>query len=361
MNRLRRPWCCAVVGTVFSLGIAACGNKQPGDVAVASRAAPMAAASSDEFHHDDPCSLLEPKEVAAVLGAPLGAPPYRASPHGLNRPTATGQDCIYQTADFHTIELSVDFKDGTQAYRIMGFGKKLVGSTAPNAAIKKAFTLDDGTELAGEWDEAQLMAMTCCIFNALRGDQMISIDFTGSDATLRQAAELVDLAFKRLDKPLKIDGGAGLEAAKALISARPKPVDACTLLTRSEAEAVIGPLTGDPVSHGTDECAYPAQPANGIPRVYDLNVKWDGGYAKWRSLPHIVNMVGNAMAIKGDAQSPEPATAEEAPGAGDSWAHAGIVYNDFVIVKKDVEFRLDLRGLDRVAGRRLVVAAARRI
>ena len=83
MNRLRRPWCCAVVGTVFSLGIAACGNKQPGDVAVASRAAPMAAASSDEFHHDDPCSLLEPKEVAAVLGAPLGAASRPVRRHAL--------------------------------------------------------------------------------------------------------------------------------------------------------------------------------------------------------------------------------------------------------------------------------------
>jgi hypothetical protein len=361
VNRIKRPWSWAVLAVVVSLDVGGCGNKQPGDAAAGSRAAPMAKSSSDEFHYDDPCSLLEPKEVEAVLGAPLGTAPYRTSPNGMNRPTASGEDCIYQTSDFHTIELSVDFKDGAQAYRVMGFGKKLVGAGAPNAAIKKAFTLDDGTELAGEWDEAQLMAMTCCIFNALRGDQMISVDFTGSDATLRQAAGLVDAAFKRIDKPLKIDGGAGLDAARALINTRPKPVDVCTLLTRAEAEAIIGPLSGDPVSHGTDECTYPVPPINGVPRVYDLNVKWDGGYAKWRTLPHIVNMVGNAMAIKGDTQSPEPANAEEAPGPGDAWAHAGVVFNDFVIVKKDVEVRLDLRGLDRDAGRRLVAAAARKI
>ena len=52
--------------------------------------------------------------------------------------------------------------------------------------------------------------MNCCIFSGLRGDQLITIDFTASPATLRQAATLVDSAYKRMEQPLKIDGSAGV-------------------------------------------------------------------------------------------------------------------------------------------------------
>jgi hypothetical protein len=88
--------------------LAACGGKPPPNSVSALRAAPRAAKSFDESQ-DDPCSLLEPKEVEAVLGAPLGVPPYRSS-KGAYGPATNGRDCVYETADFHTIALSVDFK-----------------------------------------------------------------------------------------------------------------------------------------------------------------------------------------------------------------------------------------------------------
>lgn len=99
-------------------------------------APPFAQSASSEPDQNDPCSLLEPKEVEAALGAPLAVPPYRSS-------------------------------------------------GGPFGATP-----------------------------GLRGDQLITIDFTASPATLRQAAMLVDSAYKRIAKPLKIDGGASVEAAK---------------------------------------------------------------------------------------------------------------------------------------------------
>jgi len=79
-----------------------------------------------------------------------------------------------------------------------------------------------GAELAGEWDEASHMAMTCCIFMAMRGDQLITIDFTATPATLRQAATLVDSAYKRMEQPLQVsvnDRFVDKERAKALAAA----------------------------------------------------------------------------------------------------------------------------------------------
>jgi hypothetical protein len=332
---------------------------------------PMAQSDSDQYDQDDPCSLLEPKEVEAVLGAALGTPPYRAS-NGM--PSADGPDCMYQTANFRQITFTVEFKDGAQSYNMTGFAKKLL-SGAPTESAKKAFTMDDGTELAGEWDEAQLTAMNCCIFNALRGDQMISIDFTDTDAKLPQAASLVDAAYKRIDKPLKLDGAANVAAAQAFLKTRPKPIAPCSVLSQSEVEAIVGPLIAPPVPGGTTDCEYKVPPnKGGMPRSYELHYNWQGGYAAVRSDAHVVNL--GAVAVRGEAsevvgeKNMEGALGKEPPktdewllpaGApGDPWERAGLLYNDFVALKKDVAVKIDHRNLDDDKVKALVAAAMRK-
>jgi hypothetical protein len=319
----------------------------------------MAQNSSEQADQDDPCSLLEPKEVEAVLGAPLGTPPYRASNM---TPAADGKDCIYQTANFHTIIFTVDFTDGAQDYKMTGFAQRLL-SGAPTESAKKAFKMDDGTELAGEWDEANLTAMNCCIFNALRGDQMITIDFTGSEATLAQAASLVDAAYKRIDKPLKLDGGANVDAAAAFLKTRPKHVAGCSVLSQSEVEAILGPLISPPVANNGDKtgtstsCEYHVPPEKGIARTYELNYRWQGAYYDVRSNAHTVRVTGMAMggaATKADDSLPPAGT------PGDPWERAGMVYNDFVALKKDAEVKIDHRMLDDGKVKALVTAAMRK-
>lgn len=263
--------------------------------------APPFARSSEfeQYDKDDPCALLEAREVEAVLGAPLAVPPYRSN--GVGDPAPTGKTCVYETAAFRSISLDVVFSGGAQIYSMtVGMLNGLVkgggGSAEIANNVRKNFKLDDGTEMSGEWDEASLTSMSCCIFNALRGDQLITIDFTASAATLRQAATLVDSAYKRIDHPLKFDGGAAVAAARALEKTRPQPVDVCSILTRAEVEAIIGPLHADPVSHGTQGCTYEAPLQQGTAQQYDVEVRWRGGYSDWRSDQHVAKIGGAALA-----------------------------------------------------------------
>jgi hypothetical protein len=328
---------------------------QSGAVQTGSVKPPMAQTASNEFHYDDPCSLLEPKEVEVALGAALGTPPYRGS--NVNA-APDGPDCIYQTSDFRQITVNVTFREGSQAYRTLNLTKKLL-SNAPSEQAKQAFKMDDGSELAGEWDEASLMAMNCCIFMALRGDQLITVDFTDSDASLRQVGALVDAAFNRIDKPLDLDGGANVAAAKVFLKNRPAEVNPCTLLSRAEVEAILGPLAGPATARGTSQCQYALTPKNGMPRSAELAFDWRLGNAAFRSDAHVRGLAFMALGVKGKPQE-EPHLAPAAP--GDPWERGGQFDNNFVAIKKDVRIQIDERGgIDPSQAKALVAAAMGKI
>lgn len=295
---IRRKVMGVPIGAVLMSVLAGCSpHNKPPPISSGAPPPPFAKSEFHQYSKEDPCNLLEPKEVEAVLGAPLAVPPFRSS-NGAVDPMPTGESCVYETANFRSIVLDVTYEGGARVYSMTGMVKNLMksGGTAEIANnVKKNFKLDDGTEIVGAWDEASLTPMNCCIFNALRGDQLITIDFTASSATLRQAATLVDSAYKRMANPLKIDGGAAVTAARALDKTRPRPVDVCKILTRAEVEAIIGPLRTDPVSHGTDGCTYEVPPLQGMPRQYDVVVRWRGGYSDWRSDQHVAEVGGAAV------------------------------------------------------------------
>jgi hypothetical protein len=345
----------------------------------AGSAPPFAQSSDNEFNTQDPCSLLDPKEVEAVLGAPLAAPPYRSS-NGPFGAEVDGKNCVYETANFRFISLDVDFSDGAQAYSSLNMVKNLMKSTGTAQIannVKKNFKLDDGTEITGEWDEASLIAMNCCIFAAVRGDQLITIDFTSSPATLRQATSLVDAAYKRIEHPLKIDGGAGVDAAKTLEKTRPIKVDACSLLTRAEVEAILGTLSADPSPAGQSGCNY-AMPAqdNAHPQ-YDVQIFWSGGYSRWRSDHHVASIGKGAMnqvvtdirgghAVPGMATGAADASAAageaKAPNGGDP-AEAidrGLI-GGFTVVKRDVLISVNGGFVDSAKEKALLMALAQKI
>jgi hypothetical protein len=289
-QRLAPAW---VVGICALL--CACGSRQQRTPETSSAAAPpMAQSESAEFHYDDPCSLLTPAEVEAALGARLGTAPYRGS--GIN-PDPSGTDCIYETVNFQNVTLSVTFKGGQQAYHIGDFiGGLIRGSNGViDNKAKKIMVSEDGSQIAGEWDEAKLTPLNCCIFNALRADQMITINFTGSTMTLKQAAGLVDAAFRRLDKPLSLDGGANVAAAKAFLETRPRRKDPCGVLTQAEVEAILGKLASAPKSED-DVCSYELPQRPGLPpRIYDLQFFWSYGNDRFRSDLHTAGIAGAAL------------------------------------------------------------------
>ncbi|MGH7668801.1 MAG: hypothetical protein ACRENQ_04845 [Gemmatimonadaceae bacterium] len=368
--------CVVLLGLVCLLA-GGCGPKTPAPPSkvvsgaastgtAAGKAPPMSASSADEYDYDDPCSLLEPSEVEAVLGARLATPPFRSGGDP-DDPKVDGDDCIYETSNFRYISVEVDFKDGPTAYGMINFGKKVMNS-APGQ-LKQALKLNDGTELTGEWDEATLLPMNCCNFAALRGDQLVEIDFTATDATLPQAAKLVDAAFGRIDQPLKIDGGANVDSALALSKTRPQPVAPCSLLSRAEVEALIGKLIADPVANGTDECDYQL-PANGrIPQIYGLQTFWRGGYEKWRSDAHIADVASGALKQtvyekgRGDTVYRKDIQLDLHQAVADTggWEYAGINGPSFVAVKKDVLLKMGLVGVDRDKVKKLVSAAIHKI
>jgi hypothetical protein len=287
------------VAAAWAVGICAllcaCGSRhQPTSDSSSSTAPPMAQSENAEFHYDDPCSLLTPAEVEAALGAPLGTAPYRGS--GIN-PDPRGSDCIYETANFQNVTLSVTFKDGQQAYHIGDFISGMINGSngVMSDKAKKAIVSEDGSQIAGEWDEAKLTPFNCCIFNALRADQMITINFTASTMSLKQAAGLVDAAFKRIDKPLSLDGGANVAAAEAFLKTRPQRKDPCSVLTQAEVEAILGKLAAAPKSED-DVCTYqlPQQPGF-PPRIYDLQFFWSYGNDRFRSDLHTAGIAGAAL------------------------------------------------------------------
>lgn len=364
---------------LLSTMLAGCGHNAP-ESATSSGAPtgtgagpPMASTDSPEFDSDDPCNLLEPKEVEAVLGAPLAVPPFRGETP--DRPNVTSNSCVYTTAGFHFITLEAHWKGGAQLYSITTMAKKLLGG-APDpgmkAAIKQGLRLDDGTEMVGEWDEATLMPLSCCIFVAMRGDQSLSIDFTGSDATLKQAALLVNSAFKRFDAPLGVNGGANVTAAKGLAQQRIKPVDPCSLLSRAQVEAILGgKLITDPVGHGTDSCTYELKPV-GIRQLYEVDFTWSGGFSKWRSDGFISQAAAGTLAkLSGDAAGSEAGSGAEKLVAQDlgnhgevatpSWDHGEQRGVQFMAVKKDVMAKIDLRGVNRDPAVRLLAAMMAKI
>jgi len=397
--------------------LAGCGGKPPAGAGTLSPRSsgepPIAQSDTDEFHHNDPCSLLDPKEVEAVFGGPLGTAPYRGSN---DNPVAEGSDCVYRSANFQSIVLSVDFEDGQQAYHIGDFVGNVVKSAGTlNAKSKKAMVSEDGSEISGEWDEAKLTAFTCCVFNALRADQMISIDFTGSTATLKQAAGLVDAAFKRIDKPLSLDGGANVAAAKAFLKTRPARMNPCSVLSQAEAETILGKLIAPPVAKD-DSCSYelPAQ-AQGIRQIYELRYRWHGGNYAFRTELHAAHMGGTVLGsmeftsttqqrvadapappgtdphasagatggtgfhtvtttttvsvdeaarqVTGNqtfAQSTHLTGEPDAAGSG-PWERSATVGPKFEAVKKDVEVDIGLLGVDRVKAQALAAAAMKKL
>lgn len=233
------------------LGLAACGDKQAGDGAAASGEEHVAVVAPASLDPEDPCRLLQPSEVEAVLGKPLAGAPFRSSnPLGDSAGVAdpTGSVCWYEAADFTNIAVEGTW---TNAGAIMA-GVSGALDKAEGAA-RGHLRLQDGTELAGDWDEAKITG--CCNFVALRGDSMVEVDVGGSTASFEQAAQLAEKALARLDAPLPIDGSAGTAAAEQRRKTRPAVDGFCGLWDVADVTAVVGPLQGEPqLSDNT--CTY---------------------------------------------------------------------------------------------------------
>jgi hypothetical protein len=306
----------------------------------------------------DPCALLDPKEVEAVLGAPLAVPPFHIQG---GTPQDGGESCAYWDSNFHTILVDVNWDGGAMVWKMYGS----VASMA-NQGAKGMLHLADGSDIAGQWDEARVV--NCCKFMALRGDQTVGVDFTSTTAvSVAQGARLADAALTRLDKPLPIDGTQGVEPAIAYAKEhRPKRVDPCQLLSRAEAEAVVGPLSGDPQSRN-DTCVYPRTGAGNMNQEIDVTVIWFGGYSKLRETNAIMKSFAKGFGAgsgldPGAKQVVEKAIGGSAPGSNPAWEASGSsVAGGSAAVKRDVMISVDSLGLPPAQAQAVLAKAMSKI
>lgn len=266
------PWLpCAVMLGVLVL--TACSSHHSAPVAADTSTSASDTGSADEH---DPCSLLDPKDVEAVLGAPLATAPFRTTG---GAPSDDGGQCAYEDAHFHRIVVDVDWDGATMSWKMLGNLQSMVNQ----GPTKGMLHLADGSDIAGTWDEARVQG--CCEFATLLGDQGVTIDASDSSIGIPAAAKLADAALERLDKPLPIDGNGGVGPARTYEAAhRPQHRDPCSFLTRAEAEAIIGALSADPKANG-DSCEYDrtiAGPMGNLPAQLVIYAHWAFGYQELR-------------------------------------------------------------------------------
>lgn len=160
---------------------------------------------------------------------------------------------------------------------------------------------------------------------------MVTVDISGSRATVAQAASLADAAVQRLDQPLAISGAPGIKAAQERAAQRPKPRNVCDLLTLADAEAIAGASLSQPPKGTNSSCHY-VWPINaqGSAYEFDLMVTWQDGFSEMRTTSAAV---GNASSMLGMAKLQGQAAADQDSGPWDEFSRSIIGVN---AVKGDV-------------------------
>jgi len=289
-------------------------------------------ASSNQNTEGDPCSLLDSSQVAAAIG-PLAAPPYR----GTYKPQRGSESCRYETTNHRRMLVSVDWNGGKMAMKMVGFGRSLTDPLAKHGDEKMGATvLSSGDTIAGPWDQVAEGPMQCCDLHALKGDQHVEIDWTGTRLSMQGAAKLLDSAVAHLAHPLAIDGNApaALAQGEALYAADAKDstVNMCALVPQSVVESIIGrklsqpPQPGQaPGAQGARACTYiTTMPGSGnLRQEFELELRdWHDGAVDFATDQHVIGIAGRAMRrqITGDTTMPPTDTSEYPLGP---WDEAG--------------------------------------
>ncbi len=280
----------------------------------------------------DPCSLLDSGQVAAAIG-PLAAPPYRGS----YKPEAGSESCRYETKNHRRMLVSVDWDGGKVTMKMIGFGRSLTDPLAKHGDEKVGQTvLSSGDTIAGPWDAVAEGPMQCCDLHALKGDQHVEIDWTGTRLSMQGAAKLLDSAVVHLAHPLKVNGDA--PAAIALgdslyaADAKDSTVNMCALVPQAVVEQIIGrKLTAPPQpgqaggAQGARACTYTTTlPGSGnLRQQFELDLlDWHDGAVDFATDQHTIGIAGRAMRrqITGDTTMVPTDTSEYPLGP---WDEAG--------------------------------------
>jgi len=316
----------------------------------------------------DPCALLTRAEAEAVLG-PLRHDPYRVGGNGVSSPD--GAACRYETGIGRHLILDVTFDGAQFGMRAINLGVQIASPVFGNDSAQLA-------ALHGHWDELHLIPGHLI---ARKGDAMVDVGYQGSRAGLGGAARLADEALGRVGSPLAYDGAAAARTAPGPLVT---PRDPCTLVPRSDAEAIIGRLARAPESSSDMEsCTFTLAARRGLGgQEVRLGVQWRDGFAALEDARYTAGLVeqhvgGVPSGAAGDTQfgkfMQQMQGAMRAQGVGTQMGAGGLTTDttvagpwddaallsglEFSAVKSDAMFSLDLRTIPYDQARALIAKA----
>lgn len=201
---------------------------------------------------------------------------------------------------------------------------------------------------------------------------MVTVDVGGSTrTTISGAAKLADVALKRLDHRLSIDGSKNVQLAVDFETAhRPKRRDPCALINRGEVEAVVGALTGEPISVDPEsdesKCVYEHEVDGKFAASYVMKVKWTGGFNEFRNHNAVFGSFTKSFA-KGAPLSEKAKKGIESLGAGSdlvqdpAWETAHWDVSGLYAVKRDVLVNIEPQGGSSDNAFKLMIKAMSRL
>ena len=231
---------------------AACGGESGGDATEQGAAAGAPAdAARPPFElaqaPNDPCEWLSPDEVQAILGS-FSAPPVRVRPGQNPSPDPYGTGCLY------TLGVKPQLGEGTVTLSVALYGGQ--AADLASAAFKSLFSSfgaapsDTVTGSASQsgWDHETRLGTT---YLARIGHIGVQVDRGTFEIADEKAKQLAAAARDKMaDRPFANPVDPMLDSVLKMAGSPPTPPpqgpDPCALLTRAEAEAVLGPLAVPP-------------------------------------------------------------------------------------------------------------------
>jgi hypothetical protein len=299
-----------LTGALLLAGAAACGGDAGGQ-ADGSESNGNAAAPADAGRPPfelaqapaNPCEWLSPEEVEAILGS-FSAPPVRVRPGQNPTPDDYGTGCLYTLAiqpqlGTGTVVLSVALSGGEVADLASAASASLFGGAPGSTA-----TADSAAANAG-WDHQTRLGTTYLARIGHIGVQVDRGSFEISDDKARQLAAAA--RDKMADRPFANPVDPMLDSLRRMgglpDEGPPRGPDPCALLTRAEAEAVLGPLVVPPYRSAGDaplwdangeSCSYFT--GNGH-RALVIRPTWSQGQMTFRMAAGMGGMAANATGV----------------------------------------------------------------
>lgn len=324
----------------------------------------------------DPCSVLPRAEAEAVIG-PLAGDPYRTTDDP-GQPDPAGRFCVYRTAEGRPVKLGARWVRGAMEFHMANGTGRLLDQ------VGRTHTAWAGDTLNGPWDQAAVTPPGTLW--ALKGDELVWIDYSTTRGGLADGVRLVTAALPHLDHPVVSHGA---EAATALLAHMPSDTarDPCSLVSRAEAERALGgALEGNPRRSSTS-CVYLLAPGEKTPRaIITLDVAWTDGFqrlAQWRAAQaaYAGRLGGPASTATVDSaggaqvrSAVQRATGTVAPdlsrgvlaasrdtASGQPWAESFTTFTTFYAVRHDVLLTIDLRTATPEQARAIAAIAASKL